>query len=279
MKDKTSDKDLFSIGSIAKSFGVSDNTIRRMEAAGLLKPAVIKDSGYRYYDYDNIARIKLILSLRSFGLVYKDMEEFFRDPQDYNLIYRKLFERKMLLDMLMEKARLYLRPENPEEIFVFAHEEMCFYVKRVALEEGNTLNLLDQCASEAYQEAIAGKYPVDYTKPITIFTDCMGYDRYNPYAQQKLSFGVPLREKVDRPGLYVIPPREFVSFAWYSGLSFADMIQRLRAYMDEHHLKQCAPLAASFELGNYVNREIEWENYLFHFMIPITREDAPGEQR
>ena len=53
----TPEKELFTIGSIAQSFGISDNTIRRMEAAGLLKPALIKESGYRYYDTANISRI------------------------------------------------------------------------------------------------------------------------------------------------------------------------------------------------------------------------------
>ena len=75
---------LFSIGTVSKSFGVSDNTIRRMEAAGLLIPAVIKESGYRYYDYDNISRIKTILMLRSFGLVYDDMREYFKNPGDFS---------------------------------------------------------------------------------------------------------------------------------------------------------------------------------------------------
>ena len=56
MDDKKYNSELFTIGAVAKSFGVSENTIRRMETAGLLTPAVVKESGYRYYDYDNISR-------------------------------------------------------------------------------------------------------------------------------------------------------------------------------------------------------------------------------
>ena len=89
--DTKNNPDLLTIGVVAKSFGVNENTIRRMEAAGLLSPALIKDSGYRYYSHDNISRIKLILTLRSLGLIYDDMREFINDPSDFTPVYNKLF--------------------------------------------------------------------------------------------------------------------------------------------------------------------------------------------
>ena len=60
---------LLPIGIVAKSYGISENCIRRMEAADLLKPAYIsRESGYRYYDSANVSRIGTILTLRSFGI-------------------------------------------------------------------------------------------------------------------------------------------------------------------------------------------------------------------
>ena len=99
MDKYTPKTELIPIGNIAKSFGISDNTIRRMEAAGLLTPAEIKESGYRYYDADNIFRIKTILTLRNFGLVYDDMREFFNSSGDFTLVYdifelRRTFSRR-----------------------------------------------------------------------------------------------------------------------------------------------------------------------------------------
>ena len=83
METRKIDSNLFTIGAVAKSFGVSENTIRRMESSGLLTPALVKPSGYRYYDYPNISRIKMILSLRSLGLVYEDMQDYFTSISKY----------------------------------------------------------------------------------------------------------------------------------------------------------------------------------------------------
>ena len=88
---------LLPIGTVAKSYGISDNCIRRMEAAGLLKPAYISpESGYRYYDAANVSRIGSILTLRSFGFVNEDIKAHLNSSGDYSVLYDKLLKRQDL---------------------------------------------------------------------------------------------------------------------------------------------------------------------------------------
>ena len=56
-----------SIGKMAKSLGVTEQTLRNWDRSGRLKPAYIAESGYRYYTDEQLARAK--------GLFYTDVQE------------------------------------------------------------------------------------------------------------------------------------------------------------------------------------------------------------
>lgn len=265
-KSKT---DLISIGNIAKSFGISDNAIRRMEAAGLLTPALIKDSGYRYYDSDNIFRIKTILTLRAFGLVYDDMREFFDNSGDFTLVYDKLFEKKLAIDNLLSQARLHIKPENPDEIFIIPHKEIPFFAAYYELPALNRVDIIYDIISETIHKATAGKYPIDYSRPLTIESECDDFSVFDPSAPLKARVLVPLRTMVDAPETYLMPPRKVLALAYYNGLSFNDIYVRLKEYMEEHGLRQCSNLAGTFEFGKHVSGDDEHDGFLFHVMIPV----------
>lgn len=268
MNAKKNDPDLITVGAVAKSFGVSDNAIRRMEAAGLLKPALVKESGYRYYGRDNISRIKTILSLRELGLVYEDMREYFKNPGDFKPIYDKLFEKKLALDALLDHSRHFIRPVDPGEFFLVPHQEICFYAKTYKLSRLNDFNAIDEFSLETLTSAVKGKYPVDNMRPITILSTCLDYRQFDVYAPQELTFCVPLREKVDSPDTYVMPSRTVLSFAWYYGLDLSLTFDNIIRFMDDKKLRQCDVIGATFEVGKYLDRSIDDNKYLFHFMLP-----------
>lgn len=56
-----------SIGKMAKSLGVTEQTLRNWDKSGRLKPAYIAESGYRYYTDEQLAKAK--------GLFYTDVQE------------------------------------------------------------------------------------------------------------------------------------------------------------------------------------------------------------
>lgn len=56
-----------SIGKMAKSLGVTEQTLRNWDKSGRLKPAYIAESGYRYYTDEQLAKAK--------GLFYTDTQE------------------------------------------------------------------------------------------------------------------------------------------------------------------------------------------------------------
>lgn len=55
-----------SVGKMAKSLGVTEQTLRNWDKSGKLKPVYVAESGYRYYTDDQLAKIK--------GLFYTESE-------------------------------------------------------------------------------------------------------------------------------------------------------------------------------------------------------------
>jgi len=64
------------IGEVAKTYGISNRTLRHWESAGVVTSARA-ENGYRYYDDENVARIKQIVLLRRLKMPIADIERIF----------------------------------------------------------------------------------------------------------------------------------------------------------------------------------------------------------
>jgi DNA-binding transcriptional MerR regulator len=63
------------IGKIAQQVNVSKSIIRYYESMGLLPHAIRDSAGYREYDDDDLARIKLVVNSRRLGFSFEDIRE------------------------------------------------------------------------------------------------------------------------------------------------------------------------------------------------------------
>lgn len=96
----------YRIGFISKLYQISPDTIRNYEKIGLLKPAIVKDSGYRYYSSKQIWKLNLIQTLKNRGCNLLEIKEFlyYRDIEVSSKFYRSQLafikrKRKELLDI------------------------------------------------------------------------------------------------------------------------------------------------------------------------------------
>ncbi|TSB47812.1 MerR family transcriptional regulator [Alkalicoccobacillus porphyridii] len=65
------------IGELASKIGVSKKTLYHYESLGILKPSLINDKGYRYYDEHAISKLQKILLLKSIGYTLKKIKVLF----------------------------------------------------------------------------------------------------------------------------------------------------------------------------------------------------------
>ena len=98
-------KALFQITEAAHACGLSRSTLLRMEEKGLLAPAYIApDSGRRYYDNHNVARIMQIEKLKAMGLGTEEIAGYFASGGEVTDLLSMLEER--LRDERQQRGRI-----------------------------------------------------------------------------------------------------------------------------------------------------------------------------
>lgn len=72
-----------SVSETANLMGISVRTLHYYDEIGILKPSVITDAGYRYYDHNAIDRLQQILFYRELQFSLKDIADILSRP-DYD---------------------------------------------------------------------------------------------------------------------------------------------------------------------------------------------------
>lgn len=68
------------IGTLASYYGVSKQTLIHYDRIGLLKPSAIADNGYRYYTFEDIDKLDVIVSLKDTGLSLEAIQTYLEKP-------------------------------------------------------------------------------------------------------------------------------------------------------------------------------------------------------
>lgn len=69
--------DLIKIGDVTNHFGISHRSLHYWESIGILQSIRGKDNDYRYYDEENLQKIKQIVLLRKLKLSIPSIQEIF----------------------------------------------------------------------------------------------------------------------------------------------------------------------------------------------------------
>ena len=83
---------LIKISEMASLHGVSRQTLILYDKNGLLRPEYVSENGYRYYDMDQIPRLRLICLLKGMGIPLSEIGRLLDDPTPESM--RALLEGK-----------------------------------------------------------------------------------------------------------------------------------------------------------------------------------------
>ena len=107
MEKEKDTRPLFQITEAAHACGLSRSTLLRMEEKGLLAPAYIApDSGRRYYDNHNVARVLQIEKFKAMGLGTEEIAGYFASGGEVTHLLSMLEERLRELSRGVEELRL-----------------------------------------------------------------------------------------------------------------------------------------------------------------------------
>ncbi len=269
MKDIDNKSGLLPIGVVAKSYGVSENRIRRMEAAGLLKPVYVsEESGYRYYDSANISQIATILSLKSFGFVNEDIKEHFSHPGDYSELYRKLQDMQNVINDLVERMGRRIKNTNIYHCEIIEYEESYCLTKKVHV--AFSLSAFSEIIRGMLYEAVLMQLPIDYTRAFLIKSDYMDYRKFKKEDEQDYTFCLPLRKKTEGHDIELIPKGKVVSFVWsFPGVDYKDIIPVIDKLLKSKGLTQIDTLRATYDIGGHTGPGVPTEDTIMHIFVPI----------
>ena len=114
-------KNLFSIGEIAKAVGVTRKTILNYEVKGLITPDKKEgNTGNRYYTIDTFTQIRTIRVFQNLGLSLDEIREYFNDSSDLQPMMQRLEKMRDELNLTIEKLKERTKKPNAiiEEITI-----------------------------------------------------------------------------------------------------------------------------------------------------------------
>ena len=94
------EKSIYTTGEFAKRANVSVRTIRYYDDKGLLKPTIIKESGYRFYSDHDFAKLQKIIALKRLGFSLEDIASISQQDRDAGFV-KESFE--LQLKLIREK--------------------------------------------------------------------------------------------------------------------------------------------------------------------------------
>lgn len=261
-------KKLFQITEVARACGLSRSTLMRMEEKGLITPVYIaKESGRRYYDSHDVARILQIEKFKSMGLTTEQIVGYFANGGEISTLLTAL------------ESRLRDLQRNVEELRLRTAEGPSISVQIMQLPAVTCL--MRQCRGRTVADKYADMYDfysecvrrgcVLSEDPLFTISDRQdyleGYISSEPYPY---AVCVPIQSKKAPADAVVLPECRVLSVLYcgdYSGVDEAWL-----ALGREAKARGLTPAGAPRVLGivaPYTGREIEARRYCSRFVLPV----------
>ncbi len=259
---------LFQITEAAHACGLSRSTLLRMEEKGLLAPAYIApDSGRRYYDNHNVARVLQIEKLKVMGLGTEEIAGYFAHGGEVTDLLSMLEERLRELSRGVEELRLRAGESGGISIQMMTLPAVTCCMRRC---EGHTI--ADKCNAmyDFYGQCVRRGCRLSREPIFTISerTDYLeGRIGDTPYP---FHVCVPVRPENAPKEAVTLPECRALSVLYYGDYSGVD--EAFLALGREVRARGLKPAGFVRVLGivaPYSGREIETQRYCSRIVLPV----------
>ena len=221
------DKNLFSIGEVAKAIGISRKTILGYETKGLIKPNKKDGSnGNRYYTIDTFTQVRTIRIFQDLGLSLDEIGEYFSGSSDLAPMIKRLEAMRDELNLTIEKLK-ERACKSGDEIKVITIEPQSIYRRRYnSVSIADKTNLLRDTALEAMRA-----YGTDTTRR-------MYFTEISIDSPDDVSYCVAVPSGSEGEYVENIPSLKAISFFHHGAYEkIAEARKKLISYAEENNLK------------------------------------------
>ena len=258
---------LFQITEAAHACGLSRSTLLRMEEKGLLAPAYIApDSGRRYYDNHNVARVLQIEKLKAMGLGAEEIAGYFASGGEVTDLLSMLEERLRELSRGVEELRLRAGGSGGLSIQLMTLPAVTCCTRRC---EGHSVDEKTAAMYDFYGECVRRGYTLsdepifNISERTDYLEDCIGDTPY-PF-----HVCVPVRPENAPKEAVTLPECRALSVLYYGDYSGADeAFLALGREVRERGLKPAGFVRVLGIVAPYSGREIETQRYCSRIALP-----------
>lgn len=220
------DRNLFSIGEVAKALGITRRAILYYEEFGLLQPDM-KDGaiGNRYYTIDTLVKIRTIRILQNLGLSLGDARDYLNDDFELPLLIGRLEALRDELNRHIEGLRERSNKEPPQVKQIRTSQQTIYRRVYAAPSVADRTKLLRDTAVEGMR-----LYGTDLTHRMYLVESHI-------QRPEEVSFCVAIPQNSKGEGVEVLPATEALSL--YHHGAYEDLpavAKRLFAYASDHGL-------------------------------------------
>ena len=219
-------KNLFSIGEIAKAIGITRKIILNYETKGLITPDK-KDgaTGNRYYTIDTFTQIRTIRVFQDLGLSLDEIRAYFSDTTDLQPVINRLEKMRDELNLTIEKLqeRTQKKGDIIREITIAPQTIYCRTYNSTSI--ADKTNLLRDTALEAMR-----LYGTDTTRR-------MYYTEYTAEVPEGISYCVAVPKGSNGEYVSNNPEHKGISFFHHGAYEkIPEARKRLVSYAEENSL-------------------------------------------
>ena len=272
---KKSENRLFQITEAARACGLSRSTLMRMEEKGLLTPAhVAPESGRRYYDNHNIARVLQIEKFRAMGLNTEEIETYFARGGDATGLLAVLERRLHDLSRSVEELRLCTAETDALSVQVMTLPAVTCCMR---LCQGHTIKEKYDYMYAFYSECVRKGCRLS-DEPLFTMQDrhdyLEGYIGHEPYP---FYVCVPVQPQKGDRDTVTLPECLALSVLYYG--DYGDMDEAWLTLGRELKARGLEPAGFPRVLGlvaPYTGREIETRRYCSRIVLPVQAKKESG---
>lgn len=262
---------LFTVKDVARTCGISRASLIRMEESGFLKPYhTDPDTGYRYYDMQNIAAIGQYQRLQSIGLSRSEIADVYFGRIDSAEF---IAEQRRKLESMRRFLNEYEMSHDQSRDRMFSYTVLppvtyyCADVSASSAEEVATLAYIvhEKCMSEGYR--LLGSEP-----GAALADDWRAWSQ-SPSLAHHVTLCFPVVPDPDAdadPNLRFFPETDALSILGFGDYSvIPELWEQLYEELDNARLAPTGPARLIALVAPYVGAHIRPEEFCYECIVPI----------
>ncbi len=259
---------LFTSAEVCHVCGISKTSLFRLEEFGFLKPYYVNpDTGYRYYDLQNITAVGQFQRMQGIGLSKKEIVDVYLNRVD-NADFLKTQRQKLnKMQRFLDEYECRITRSNSSESFVSLSAVKCYCTRITAfsIEEAAKLDYLahEKCAEEGYK--LLGSEPL-----FGIIEDRYALSNAQ-ISGLDYTFCIPVSPDTEMDTHI----RFFQETSGFSLLGFGDFSvipdfeKRFWKEVDKRKMTASEPPRFIMHVGSYAGTQYKPDDYCYEYVLPI----------